>query len=114
MKWLAYVLMVLLSASFAGCEAVPWAKSISLQSPDAARVQASLANWPKPAPGGELRRPFFATMHVAGIRTTAQGILEYRGPRDFRVTAVTEMGVILFDGRVNWGGVTVLRKMQGL
>jgi hypothetical protein len=114
MKRLIYMLGLVAAVCLAGCESIPGARAISLQSPDAVRVRASLANWPRPEPGGELRRPFFATMRVAGIRTTAQGILEYRGPRNFRVTAVTEMGVILFDGRVDWGGVTVLRQMPGL
>lgn len=100
--------------ALAGCQGVPWAKPISLESPEAERVKAALANWPQVSKDDVLRRPFFLTLHVAGLRTTASGILEYHGPRDFRVTAATEMGAILFDGRVNWGGATVLRHMAGV
>ena len=107
-------LMLMTVMLLAGCQGVPWAQPISLASPEADRVKAALANWPKVAKDDVLRRPFFLTLHVAGLRTTASGILEYHGPRDFRVTAATEMGAILFDGRVNWAGATVLRHMPGV
>lgn len=99
----------------AGCGTVPGAHPVALISPEADRVQAALDHWPKVPPGGAaIKRPFFTTIHAAGQRTTASGILEYYGPRDFRITAATEMGVILFDARMNWAGVTVLRQMPGL
>ena len=84
-------------------------------SPQAQRVAHSLELWPEiPTGGSGLKRPFFATIHIVGKRTTASGVLDYHNPRDFRVTAVTEMGMILFDARMNWAGVTVLRQMPGL
>src|SRR5947207_2364274 len=100
--------------ALAGCQAVPHAKAVAPMSEEARRVEFALSRWPKPAKGEAIKRPFFATIHAAGTRTTASGVLQYYGPRDFRITAVTEMGVILFDGRVNWAGPTVLRHMPGL
>jgi hypothetical protein len=110
---LEMMLMAML-CGMAGCSAVPNAHRVKLQDPDAQRVVEGLEKWPRPAKGAAVKRPFFATIHAAGTRTTASGMLEYYGPHDFRLTAVTEMGVILFDGRVNWAGVTVLRQMPGL
>jgi predicted NBD/HSP70 family sugar kinase len=84
-------------------------------SPEGQRVSQALARWPEVVTDkAGLKRPFFATIHVAGRRTTASGILDYHGPRDFRITAVTELGVVLFDARMNWAGISVLRQMPGL
>jgi hypothetical protein len=88
---------------------------VSMPREETQRVEAALARWPMAQNSTTpIRRPFFATIHAAGKRTTASGMLQYYGPRDFRITAVTEMGVVLFDGRVNWAGVTILRHMNGL
>jgi hypothetical protein len=84
-------------------------------SPEAQRVSQALSAWPEAAVGAPgLKRPFFTTIHLAGRRVTASGVLEYHSARDFRITAATELGVILFDARMNWAGVTVLRQMPGL
>ena len=74
-----------------------------------------MAEWPHaPSDAPAINRTFFATIHIAGHRTTASGVLQFHNPHDFRITAATEMGVILFDGRMNWAGVTVLRSMPGI
>jgi hypothetical protein len=89
--------------------------NISAPSPELQRIQSALAAWPHaPADAPAIKRPFFTTIHIAGHRTTASGLLQFHSPRDFRITAATEMGVILFDGRMNWAGVTVLRSMPGI
>jgi len=103
-----------LAAGLIGCQSVPDAHPVSLTSPDSQRVTNALGQWPHPSPGVAIKRPFFITIHAAGQRTSASGILEYYGPRDFRITAATELGVILLDARMNWAGVTVLRSMPGL
>jgi hypothetical protein len=84
-------------------------------SPQAQRVSEALSAWPEAPKGASaIKRPFFTTIHLAGRRVTASGVLEYHSARDFRITAATELGVILFDARMNWAGVTVLRQMPGL
>jgi hypothetical protein len=110
-KMLCAVVLTILS----GCEFIPNTKPVSLSSTEATRVAGAIARWPMVKPGEEpIRRTFFTTLHWGGQRVTAQGVMNYYGPRDFRMTAVTELGVILFDGRINWGGVTVLRSFPGL
>src|SRR4051794_17852425 len=111
-KHVALIGVILLAA----CQqAVPNAKPVSPRSNEADKVADALADWPTVAKGAApIKRTFFATVHVVGQRTTVSGVLEYYGPRDFRLTAVTELGVILFDGRMNWAGVTILRQMPGV
>ena len=83
--------------------------------PEGERVRAAFEQWPEASDKVTgIRRTFFTTIHAAGHRTTAVGVLRYYGPRDLRMTAMTEMGAVLFDVRVNWAGVTVLRTMPGL
>ncbi len=103
-------------AGLAGCNLGPRTLPISAPNPEYQRVRADLAQWPAvPKNSIEgLKRPFFATIRILNQRTTASGWLDFHNPRDFRITAVTEMGVILFDARMNWAGVTVLRQMPGL
>jgi hypothetical protein len=109
------ILAVVGALGVVGCQSIEPTVPVSLNGQEAARVQAAIERWPTVSPGAPgLRRPFFATIHAAGRRTTASGIMQYYGPRDFRITAVTELGVVLFDGRVNWAGVTVLRHVSGL
>jgi len=103
-----------LALALAACEAVPNAQPVLPGSPESQLVRQALADWPQPSPGAALRRPFFVDIHAAGFRATATGILEYHGPRDFRITAIADGGGILFDGRVNWAGVLILRQMPGL
>jgi len=101
-------LLVTLSLLLIGCGTIP-ATPIAALSPEAQRVAQSTL-WPNiPA-----KRPFSITIHIAGRRTTATGVLDYHDPRDFRITAATELGNVLFDVRVNWTGVTVLRTMPGI
>jgi len=102
--------------ALAGCEATPTTFEVSAKSASTQQIETALARWPVSTPGamGAIKRPFFATIHIAGKRTTASGMLEYHNARDFRITAATEMGAVLFDGRVNWAGVTVLRSLPGL
>ena len=104
----------LAALALAACEAVPNARPVLPGSPEVRRVKEALADWPRPAPGAALRRPFFAEIDAAGRRITAKGVLEYHGPRDFRVTTVAEDGSILFDGRVNWAGAMILRQTPGI
>lgn len=104
---------LVVTLALAGCQSEPKTYPVSMPRAETQRVEAALARWPKPE-DGPIKRPFFATIHIAGRRTTASGILEYYGARDFRITAATEMGTVLFDGRVNWAGVTVLRHLPGL
>jgi hypothetical protein len=108
-------LLLAATCAAAGC-AAQQAVGVSAPNPAAQRVRAALDQWPvvrdTAAPG--LKRPFFATIRIVGQRTTASGVLDYHNPRDFRITAATELGVILFDARMNWAGVTVLRQMPGL
>jgi len=104
-----------LAAATAACQMPIHTTPVSLVSPAADKVQAALDHWPKASSqASPIKRPFFATVHAAGRRVTASGVLEYYSPRDFRITAVTEVGALLFDGRVNWAGVTVLREMPGM
>jgi hypothetical protein len=89
--------------------------NVSAPTPEMQRIDAAMEAWPKSASDAPaIKRPFFATIHIAGHRTTASGLLQYHNARDFRITAATEMGVILFDGRMNWAGVNVLRSMPGI
>lgn len=88
---------------------VPMTRPTTGSAPTAPQVQAALAQWPQQA-----RRPFFATIHAAGHRVTASGVLDYHSPYDFRITTITELGQILFDARYNWAGVHVLRIMPDL
>jgi hypothetical protein len=98
----------------AGCQSAPTV-AVSAMSPEAQRVSEALGAWPEAAVGAPaIKRPFFTTIHLAGRRVTASGVLAYHSARDFRITAATELGVILFDARMNWAGVTVLRQMPGL
>jgi hypothetical protein len=105
--------LLALTVAFGGCQADEKTYPVTMPRIETQRVEAALARWPA-ATTNAIKRPFFATIHIAGRRTTASGVLEYHGPLDFRLTAATEMGVVLFDGRVNWAGVTVLRSMPGL
>jgi hypothetical protein len=108
------LLALLMSLSLPSCQFIPTVP-IAAMSPEAQRVSQALAVWPEIDAGSPpLNRPFFATIHIMGRRVTASGVLQYHSPRDFRITAVTEMGVILFDARMNWAGVTALRQMPGL
>jgi hypothetical protein len=105
---------IFVAALLATCGAVPDARPISLDSPDAQRVREALARWPHPAADAPLRRAFSAVMRFGNVRTTATGTLEYYAPRDFRVMAATADGAILFDGRFNWGGAMILRERPGV
>ena len=100
--------------TLAACEAVPNAQPVAPEGPEVQRVKEALADWPRPAPGAALRRPFGAEIFVAGLRTRATGVLQYHGPRDFRVTMVAEDGGVLFDGRVNWAGAMILRHVPDI
>lgn len=98
-----------------GCQTAPTTVQIATASAEMQRIENAAVQWPQvPAEEPPLKRPFFATIHIAGRRTTASGLLQFHNPRDFRITAATEMGVILFDGRMNWAGVTVLRSLPGV
>ena len=66
-------------------------------------------DWPT-----QTKRPFFATITALGHRVTASGIFDYTNQNDFRMTALNENGMILFDARKNWAGTHVLRSMPGL
>src|SRR5689334_19309172 len=96
---LAAALLVILSfALLGGCQSQ--FKPIAEMSPTAQHVAQSLELWPEIETGSPgLKRPFFTTVHIAGKRTTASGVLDYHDPRDFRITAITELGVVLFDAR---------------
>ena len=112
LKYSAALMVALLA--FTGCETEK-TLNISAPTPEMQRIQAAMAAWPHaPSDAPAIKRPFFATIHIAGHRTTASGLLQYHNSRDFRITAATEMGVILFDGRMNWAGVDVLRSMPGI
>ncbi len=116
MRYAVNISMVLLMGlGLCACQTAPSTVAIAAASAEVQRVEEAAAEWPH-VPAGEppLKRPFFATIHIAGRRTTASGLLQFHNPRDFRITAATEMGVILFDGRMNWAGVTVLRSLPGV
>ncbi len=99
----------------AGCQTQPATIAITAPTAEQQRIEEAAAQWPEISTSEPaLKRSFFATIHIAGRRTTASGLLQYHNPRDFRITAATEMGVILFDGRMNWAGVTVLRSIPGV
>jgi hypothetical protein len=108
------ILMLLTLTAVAGCRVVP-TTPIAEGSPQSEKITAAIAQWPKVDVGlPGLKRPFFATIHISGRRITASGILDYHSHRDFRITAVSELGLVLFDARMNWAGVTVLRRMPEL
>jgi hypothetical protein len=99
----------------AACQAKPVAVPVAQLEPQVSRVEEGLRRLPKVSRANpELTRTFFATIRAAGQRVTASGVLQYYGPRDFRIAAITEMGVSLFDVRMDWGGVHVRRHMDGL
>jgi hypothetical protein len=116
MRHTLIVLLLLGGCAVMGCQTAPSpTTNIGAPSPVQQRIQEADAQWPSVAAADPaLKRPFFATIHIAGHRTTASGLLQYHDARDFRITAITEMGVILFDGRMNWAGVEVLRSMPGI
>ncbi len=95
------------------CQAVPNAKRVEAGGVDEQRVAAALAHWPQPSFDG-IRRNFDATVHLAGVKAESPGVLEYHGPRDFRITAAKASGEMVFDVRFNWAGATVLRLKPGL
>src|ERR1051325_1791612 len=108
---LAATLLAILSlAMLGGCQAQT--TPIAEMSPTFQRVGQSLELWPEIDTGSPgLKRPFFTTVRRAGKLPTASGVLDSHNPRVFRLPAITELGVVLFDARVNWAGVTVLRHM---
>jgi hypothetical protein len=109
------MILCVLAGAQGACDSLHSLAPVSTGSIQAQRVAAGLQRWPAVTPGGPaIKRTFFATIHAAGHRTTATGVMQYFGPRDFRLTAATELGAVLFDARVNWAGVTVLRNMPGL
>jgi hypothetical protein len=114
MRQLGILVMVLAGAALAACGAVPDARPIALDSPEVQRVRAALAGWPRPGAEAPLRRSFAAGVRLGDLRVAAHGTVEYYAPRDFRVTAATEDGALVFDGRVNWGGAILLRGRPGL
>ncbi len=106
-----HLLLLCLLAFLPACQGPslpPLAREIG-PAPQANQILAALDQWPT-----NVKRPFFATIHIAGHRITASGILDYHNDHDFRLTAVTETGAILFDARLNWAGITVLRAAPGL
>jgi hypothetical protein len=105
---------ILAVALLAACGAVPDARPIALDSPDAQRVRDALAHWPHADTLVSRRFPFSADVRHGSAHTTAAGTLEYWAPRDFRVTAAGDDGAIVFDGRFNWGGAMILRQRAGL
>src|SRR5262245_37545550 len=110
LTWIGHELWLMATCGMAACQYVPNARPISMISHEADLVTAAMTQWPRTNPGDPpIKRPLFATIHLADHRSTASGILEYYAPHDFRITAATEMGSILFDARMNWAGVTVLR-----
>jgi hypothetical protein len=112
-RW-AVSAFVVMAIAVGGCQTERML-NVSAPTPEMQRVQLAMAEWPHaPSDAPAINRTFFATIHIAGHRTTASGVLQFHNPRDFRITAATEMGVILFDGRINWAGVTVLRTMPGI
>jgi hypothetical protein len=111
---LCHCRLIFAAALLASCGTVPALKPLHDLSPEAKLVTDALSHMPRPQHGDGITRTFFATFHAAGQRTTASGVLQYYGPRDFRITAATELGVLLFDGRMDWAGVHVTRHMTGL
>jgi hypothetical protein len=109
MRYVGFILALGLASATAGCSAVPDARPISLDSAEAERVRSALVNRPAPTNDEGLRLALMARFRIGGVQRTAPGFLEYHGPRDFRVTVASESGAVLFDGRVNWAGVTILR-----
>lgn len=99
---------LLAGLALAGCAERP-AATLSTTGPSRAQVEQAMAQWPS-----RMHRTFFATIHAAGHRIAASGVFDARSPRDFRITAVTEVGNILFDVRFDWAGVHVIRVMPGL
>jgi hypothetical protein len=102
-------ILAMIVAAVAACSAVPDARPIALDSAAAVRVRAAMANRPVPTSEAGLRLPFVASFRIGNVRQTAAGVLEYHAPRDFRLTVGSDSGTVLFDGRVNWAGVTILR-----
>lgn len=76
------------------------------------QVQETLARWP-----GRTPKTFFVTLHATGQRATASGFLDVPSPADpqtFRITALTELGYVLFDVSAAGGTVEVRRILPGL
>jgi hypothetical protein len=112
---LAPGLLLLAAATVPACTTSAPTTNTGTLSPTQQRIAQASAQWPIVDPSDPaLKRPFFATIHIAGHRTTASGLLQFHNPRDFRITAVTEMGSVLFDGRMNWAGVEVIRSLPGI
>jgi hypothetical protein len=110
-----HVACFVLTAAFLGaCGLVPDARPIALGSPEVQRVREALARWPRAEALVPRRFAFAADLRLGSWQTTAKGVLEYWGSRDFRVTAVGEDGGVLFDGRFNWGGVMIMRLKAGV
>lgn len=103
MIWPRQLLLALLLLALAACQAP--GRPVESTAP----VEAALQRWPR-----EGKRPFFTTIHALGKRITASGVLDFHNAHDFRLTAVNEMGAVLFDARRNWAGITVLRTLPGL
>jgi hypothetical protein len=92
----------------AACQAIPNAQRVASGGADEQRVAAALAHRPMPSIPG-IRKSFYATVHLAGIKSESPGTFEYHGPRDFRITAIKATGEMVFDVRLNWAGVSVLQ-----
>jgi len=94
-RWGWFPLVLLAGWSLGGCATAGRRAELAQAS---ATTQQALA-WPR-----DFRCPFAAVITFAGRRIEAVGTLDYHTPRDFRLTATTPDGQLLFDARYNWAG----------
>ncbi len=62
-------------------------------------INEGMISWPH-----EFRNSFLATIVFLGRRIDVAGKIDFHTWRDFRLTAATPQGKLLFDARVNWAG----------
>ena len=102
------LLPLLMILAGCGCKTAGQPPRAGALAPEASAVAAAISAWPS-----EARRPFFMTIHAYGRRISATGMLSQQ-LEEIRLTAVTEVGALLFDARADAGQVTVTRLLPAM
>ena len=100
----------LLAAILSGCQSMPTLTPVASGDPALQRITQMLAKQSHL----EGRWSGQATLQLAGKKFTGPAILDYHGPRDFRLIIRSSDGSVLLDGMVNWAGATVFHTASSI
>ncbi|MEI8195981.1 MAG: hypothetical protein WCI73_08745 [Phycisphaerae bacterium] len=98
-----------LALILAGCLAAPASMKTGAALREPAAIPGGLTPWP-----GQEQKTFFVMLQAGGQHITASGFLDAQSPQTFRITALTEMGYVLFDARYAEGTAEIRRILPGL